>query len=150
MPPEEDFLPEPSEPQVMQVQIINRNTFTIRDMFDGIEFIFPPNRPVVIPVDAAHHIFGWFSPYQDQEGRKHEPDAAEMRRHVMRRFGWNTPGMSETGDIYYEHLKLKPIIYRMVPVAVDDQENLPVAAAPTPPTRRNKLMEAAEAAASRT
>ena len=41
------------------VQVINRNEFTIADMFDGIPFTFAPNKALTIPPDAANHIFGW-------------------------------------------------------------------------------------------
>jgi hypothetical protein len=132
------------EPQVMQVRVTNRNTFSIDDMFDGTKFLFEPSRPITIPVDAAHHIFGWFAPFTDSEGHRHEPDPTEMRRHTMRRFGWNTPAMEKVGDIYWQHIDIKPIVYRMVPVAAEEDEPLPAPQLPKPSGRVNKVMAAAD------
>lgn len=146
----DDHMLEDSGPQVMQVRIINRNSFPLTDMFDGTPYTFEPNVPLAIPVDAAHHIFGWFAPYEDQHGNKHEPDPTEMRRHTMRRFGWNTPAMAEVGDIYYSHIKLSPITYRMVPVPIDgDDDEIPPAKPIEPPKKQGKLMRAADEAAAR-
>lgn len=120
--PQPQLPPEDQDPQVMQVKVVNRNDFMIRDMFDGVPYEFEPNKPTSVPIDAAHHIFGWWPPYTDQEGNRHEVDQKDMKRHIMKRFGWNTPAMQAGGkaDMFYEALVIQPIIYRMVPVEVDD------------------------------
>lgn len=146
------------EPQVMSVKIINRNDFVIRDMFDGVPYEFEPNRPKAIPIDAANHIFGWFPKWTDAEGKEHEPDPVEMKRHIQRRFGWNTPDMVKTGqnNLFYGGLEIIPIMYRMVPVEVPQDQPAPVMSertaqeiARTRAPKRNALMEAAAEAAAR-
>jgi hypothetical protein len=42
-----------------EVKVTNRNTTTFRDAFLGIEYVFEPGKPTVIPVGAAVHIFGF-------------------------------------------------------------------------------------------
>lgn len=139
-----------NEPQVMQVRVINRNTFAISDMFDGTEYFFEPNAPVSIPIDAAHHIFGWYPKWTDDDGHEHAPQPEEMRRHVQKRFGWNTPAYAGgQGDIFYDLLTIQPIVYRMVPVNAEDAEEEAQTSMPQTPIRKhvNKLMAAADRAA---
>jgi hypothetical protein len=115
-----DAAAEDQDPQVMQVKVINRNDFLIRDMFDGVAYDFHPNRPVSIPIDAANHIFGWWPPFNDDEGHRHEVEPEMMKRHIMKRLGWNTPAMQQDGrsELFYKNLVVQPIFYRMVPVEV--------------------------------
>jgi hypothetical protein len=42
-----------------QVFVTNRNDFTHEDRYDGEEFIFPPGQQVMIPTEAAEHMFGY-------------------------------------------------------------------------------------------
>lgn len=138
------------EPQVMHVRVVNLNDFDIKDMFNGVEYTFRKKgfEPVSLPIDAAHHIFGWFPSYYDQQGNLHAPDSVEMRRHIMRRWGWNTPEMvsGDRGQMFYDNIKLQPIKYRMVPVEVDEQ-GAPIKNGRAP--KSNKLMDAARDAAER-
>lgn len=120
------------EPEIMAIKVTNANDFPISDRFDGVPYTFLPGRPENVPVDAAFHIFGWF--------RGVDPEA--MKLYVKKRFGWNTPDMLASGrsDIFYGALKFQPIMYRMIPVELDDEGkpiDLPKA------TRPNKLMDAA-------
>jgi hypothetical protein len=100
------------EPEIMAIRVINHNDFRISDRFDGVPYVFEPDKPLAIPVDAAFHIFGWHR----------EVDPAIMKNYVMKRFGWNTPAMLESGkaELFYDGLKLQPIMYRMVPIEVDE------------------------------
>ncbi|HWS65707.1 MAG TPA: hypothetical protein VN325_23355 [Steroidobacteraceae bacterium] len=138
------------EPQVMHVRVINLNDFDIRDMFNGVPFVFKAGgrEPKNIPIDAANHIFGWFPAYRDAQGDLREPDPVEMKRHIMRRWGWNTPDMvqGDRGQLFYENIKLQPIMYRMVPIEVD-AEGQPMRNGGRAP-KTNKLMDAAERALS--
>ena len=123
------------EATVMEVHVINRNDFTIQDRFDGTEFKFPQDKAVSVPPDAALHIFGWFPEWTDEEGNKHTPNPDDMKKHVMRRFGWNRPALAGgPGDLYYSNIKIKPVRYRMVPVKELDEEDK--AALPAKPTNR--------------
>lgn len=137
------------EPQVMSVKVTNRNDFLIRDMFDGVPYEFHPNKPLAVPIDAANHIFGWWPPYTDDEGKQHSVDPAAMKAHVIKRFGWNTPAMQTSGsaELFYNRLVITPMIYRMVPVEVQPEDQA-VEPAPRAP-KSNKLMAAAAEAAAR-
>jgi hypothetical protein len=124
-------------PQVMNVKIVNRNDFVITDRFDGVPYVFEPNRPVSVPIDAANHIFGWYP----------GADPALVKRHVQKRFGWNTPAMESSGqnNRFFGNIEITPILYRMVPVEVDESGE---AIEPTDSAKRapkvNKMMAAAD------
>jgi hypothetical protein len=47
---------------------------------------------------------------------------AIVKRHVQKRMGWNTPDMDKDGraERFWQNLDITPILYRMVPVDVDD------------------------------
>jgi hypothetical protein len=105
--------------KVHYIRVVNRNPFPIYDRYDGIQYAFPPLEKVTVPVDVATHIFGY------------KPDASEddMFRHVQRRFGWNSLAMvqNEQDRMYFDNLDIKPIIYELVEVPLDRDEE------PTPP-----------------
>ena len=42
-----------------KVFVTNKNDFTHVDMFNGEEFVFPPGEAVLVPMDAAVHMFGF-------------------------------------------------------------------------------------------
>lgn len=42
--------------------VTNKNDFTHEDAYDGVEYVFPPNERVAVPVDAAVHMFGFNQP----------------------------------------------------------------------------------------
>ena len=67
-----------SEP-IERVRVSNRNQFAIKDRHDGVPYDFPPGESVVIPTEAAIHIFGW------------PGDEEFMAQYMARRFGWNRP-----------------------------------------------------------
>lgn len=120
-------------PQIMNVKVINRNDFTITDRFDGVPYVFEQNRPLSVPIDAANHIFGWHPGV----------DPAVVRRHVQKRMGWNTPAMETSGqhNRFFEALEITPIMYRMVPIEVDENgESLELKRAP----KTNRMMAAAD------
>lgn len=64
---------------IERVRVTNRNPFMIKDMHDGVPYEFPPGATVVIPPEAAAHMFGW------------PGDELDMRQYMARRFGWNRP-----------------------------------------------------------
>jgi hypothetical protein len=110
------------EPQILSLRVINFNDFAIVDRFDGTVFRFDTNIPKDVPIDAAHHIFGWFPPFTDKDGERREVDPEIMRAHCQRRFGWNTPKLVESGaaNEFFNRLQFRPILFRMVPMLVDD------------------------------
>jgi hypothetical protein len=110
--PELSTPPVPSQPMMM-VEVVNRNGFTIRDMFDGVPYTFRPNQPLSIPPQVANHLFGW------------PGEGEQMRLHTCRRLGWNTAEHMErdknrphdlrsVADIYFENIDIKTVEYDMV------------------------------------
>jgi hypothetical protein len=45
-----------------QIFVTNKNDFTHTDGYDGEEYVFPPGERVLIPGDAATHMFGFNLP----------------------------------------------------------------------------------------
>jgi hypothetical protein len=125
------------QPQIMNVKVVNRNDFPISDRFDGVPYTFPENVPISLPIDAANHIFGWFP----------SVDLSNVERHVKKRMGWNTPEMVADGraDSFYKKIEITPILYRMVPVEVDEDGEPLGKRAP----KVNKTMAAVDAAEAR-
>ena len=68
---------------ITNARVTNRNEFPIDDRYDGIPYLFAPNKPVVIPLDAAAAIFGM--PVDSDGVVDFAPDPAYMAR----RWGWN-------------------------------------------------------------
>jgi hypothetical protein len=66
-------------PTFQLVKVCNRNDFAISDMFDGVPYLFEPNKPLSIPIDAASHFFAWPS-----------DDPQLVRLWIAKRLGWNT------------------------------------------------------------
>lgn len=64
---------------IQRVRVTNGNSFAIDDRFDGVPYEFPAGQTVIIPPDAAQHIFGF------------PGEEADMMVHMARRFGWNRP-----------------------------------------------------------
>lgn len=62
---------------IERVRVTNGNPFQINDRFDGVPYEFPAGKTVVIPPEAAQHIFGF------------PGDEADMHVYMARRFGWN-------------------------------------------------------------
>lgn len=56
-----------------EIFVTNHNDFTHTDLYDGVEYVFPPKERVLIPTAAATHMFGW-----------NMPDKSE----VLARLGW--------------------------------------------------------------
>ena len=56
-----------------EIFVTNRNDFHHSDSFDGVEYDFPPAERVIVPVDAAVHMFGF-----------NQPDKSS----VLARLGW--------------------------------------------------------------
>lgn len=44
------------------VKVINKHSMRFRDRYDGKDFVFEPNEAVLMPDDAARHIFGYSDP----------------------------------------------------------------------------------------
>jgi hypothetical protein len=53
-----------------EVQVTSRHTHTHKDKHHGIEYTFPPNEKVLIPLKAAQHIFGGTPEERTAAGRR--------------------------------------------------------------------------------
>ena len=81
-------------PSFQMVKVVNHNTFTLLDRFDGVPFAFVPEKPLSIPPDAAAHFFNWPG----------DPDV--VRLYIAKRHGWNTPEdikREPDGRMVWEH-----------------------------------------------
>jgi hypothetical protein len=45
-----------------QIFVTNKNDFVHTDAYDGEEYVFPPGERVLVPSDAATHMFGFNLP----------------------------------------------------------------------------------------
>jgi hypothetical protein len=100
----------------VNLKVTNNNPFKISDMFDGVPFDFEPGQSLVIPPEAAAHIFAW----------KPGANMADVERHVQKRWGWNIADLQKDGIAagYFRKVELKPITYRMIEV-VDQEDDTP-------------------------
>lgn len=100
---------------VTQVRVINKNTFAIKDKYDGVDFVFPPNKPVNCPMEVAAHVFGYF-PRPDMDL---EQAYEAMKLYCKKRFGWNTPKheAEDNGQKFFENLDIQPVRFQLVEVA---------------------------------
>lgn len=64
-------------PAIMQLEVVNRNEFTINDFFDGIPISFPPGEMVTVTPDMALHCFGYPGEMRDRAV------------HMAKRYGWS-------------------------------------------------------------
>ena len=71
---------------IERVRVTNGNPFQINDRHDGVPYEFPAGKTVIIPLEAATHIFGFPGDLQD------------MHAHMARRFGWNRPEYYKPDD----------------------------------------------------
>ena len=104
---------------LISLKVTNHNDFAIEDRFDGVPYLFEPNKSVSVPSDAAAHMLGWFPGV----------DMMVVKNHVMKRWGWNTPELvaSKKNEQYFAALNFKPVQFRIVevPEEVTEIEDLP-------------------------
>jgi hypothetical protein len=99
---------DPFAPTVARIRITNHNDFEIADRCDSILYRFPPGKPQDIPLDAAHHLFGFHL----------EATEDEQFRHCCKRFGWNTLDRVKAGEDvkFFGNLDIRPVTYQLVEV----------------------------------
>lgn len=104
----------PGERTIQSLKVLNDNPFVIKDMCDGVPYEFETGKPLTIPADAALHIFGWYAGV----------DINVVRQHVQKRWGWNTPKITESGDHnkFFDKLTFHPVTFRLVEVVADNSE----------------------------
>lgn len=100
-------------PRIVRLSVINRNPFTITDMFDGIPVTFPTDQAVDVSPEIAMHLFGYPGELEDRAV------------HMARRFGWSGKeylapegqGDSEPKYVTMSRLiEIAPVYYNLVRV----------------------------------
>lgn len=123
-------------PSTHMVRVINRNTRTIEDMYDGVPYRFEPGKVVTIDTATAQHIFGY-------------PGEVEyMHLYMSRRWGWNSIQHNERdlSDVplwkrWCKNFDIRPVSFEMVERPDDPTDPIPVelgdaaVEAPTNPAR---------------
>lgn len=90
-----------------EVAVINKSATTREDSFHGIQYRFKPNEKVILPLEAAVHLFGFGL-------SKDSPRMTE----VLRRSGFT--GDRKVGLSFLENFEMKSIDY----VPAEDAEEL--------------------------
>lgn len=123
------------------VKVTNHNDFPIDDHFDGVHYIFEPNKSVKLPFDAACHIFGIEHPDQVSSNKD------ELLNFVCRRWGWNTPDILKDKQHLerFKKIKLALVSYKMVEDDdKEDDQGLPasrVESSDQPPVRSRMTLD---------
>lgn len=81
------------------------------DMHDGVQYTFPRNQPITIPLAAAKHILG----FDEASGR------ADFI-HVQRRWGWNTPETTKHAQEWFNNILVEPVVLRQVEIPANLSE----------------------------
>ena len=92
------------------VKVTTGNDFSLSDMYDGVTYLFEPNKEQKMPAEAAHHIFGW------TETASHK----EVYSHVQRRWGWNTPQWSDKAPRFWDKFKIVHATFKLVEVSEEE------------------------------
>jgi hypothetical protein len=114
------------------VRITNGTNRVIKGRFDGVDYIFPPKKPVDVHVFVARHVFGF-----DMEDKSH----------AMARLGW----MSSSDQLDEAYAELAKIKFDAVPnIPGSDYEDEDKDDAPTSEDRapRARKVSASELAPS--
>jgi hypothetical protein len=108
---------DPATPTIMMVEVVNKNDFEIKDMFNGVPVVFPPDEAVPVQPEVAMHCFGY--PGDDEE----------RSLHCAKRFGWSgrdylkPAGLGQQEALYVTLTKkivIRPIYYDLVRRSPDD------------------------------
>jgi hypothetical protein len=112
------------------VRITNGTNRVIRGRFDGVDYVFPPKKPVDVHVNVARHVFGF---------------DVEDKSHAMARLGWMTSS-DQTDAAYAELAKVK---FDAVPdIPGSDYEDEDEDEAPTSEDRAPRVAAARKGSAS--
>jgi len=104
------------------IRVTNKNDFPITDMYDGVPYLFAPNKPISIPVAAASHFFAWPT-----------DDPKLFGLWLSKRLGWNTKAdleLQSDGRMRWQHwvekIHIEAVQYELVqrdpaaPIPADD------------------------------
>lgn len=103
----------------MNLRVTNRNNFTLKDRYDGVDYFFKPNESVVIEEEAARHIFGYGAtdkiPFLVRQGWCASSDKTDEGMNKLNKFKFEeghaefvaTEEEIETKDAGLNEIKLK-------------------------------------------
>jgi len=112
------------------VRITNGTNRVIKGRFDGVDYIFPPKKPVDVHVNVARHVFGF---------------EMEDKSHAMARLGW----MSSSDQSDAAYAELAKIGFDVVPnIPGSDYEDEDEEEAPTSEDRAPRVAAARKGSAS--
>ncbi len=81
----------------MNIRVTNGNKdWTVRDRFGGVQYEFKPNTPVVVPSEAAEHIFGYGL---DRKGRWQKFLRMGIANHPKGREMWENIKMVASSNV---------------------------------------------------
>lgn len=112
------------------VKVTNGNEFTIKERYDSVDYLFPPGKPVRVPLAVASHCFGYRPWYTDDRVAQTDgfEDAADanwqsMRNYCVKRQGWNTERLVKDGldEKYFSNIEIESVVLHLV-----EQEEAPV------------------------
>jgi hypothetical protein len=95
---------------VQFVKVKNGNSFTIKDLFDGVPYTFLAGKTETIPADAAEHMFGYTE----------NCDMEKLYHFMVQRHGWNTYKVKdEDAREYVNKFSFTPVAARLVMETTD-------------------------------
>lgn len=118
----------------MLLRVTNRNSFTLTDRYDGVDYKFEPNKPTVIEEAAARHFFGYGmadkSPFLVRQGWSVSSDRMEEAMKKLNKFVFEQGSVEfspaddeveeiaeeESPDIVKLQSKVKKIAVRQDPI----------------------------------
>ena len=115
----------------MLLRVTNRNSFTLTDRYDGVDYKFEPNKPTVIEEAAARHFFGYGmadkSPFLVRQGWSVSSDRMEEAMKKLNKFVFEQGSVEfspadeivaeeESPDIVKLQSKVKNIAVRQDPI----------------------------------
>ena len=90
------------------------NDEPIRDCFNGVEYTFSHGKPIVIPLEAAKHIFGF-----DERTKK------ANYNYVIQRWGWNRRDTAANAKEWFGNFLIEPVMLTQMEIPPDvSQEKL--------------------------
>lgn len=129
------------------IKVTNKNSFEIRDYYQGYAYNFTPEEPVNVPLDAMKHIFGVDFPADDQL-LKSRDFRDQIFTKVSRRWGWNAHDAKKLAENRrcLDNIAFTPVMMKEVEVVVDNSSALASARDPKPIRKDAKFKSRADEA----
>lgn len=108
------------------IKVTNNNDFEITDHFNGIAYVFTPEEPVNVPLDAMRHMFGVDFP-ADEETLKSVAFRDEVLSCVSRRWGWSSHEQEERNKKrkIINKFVFTPVVTKMIELVPENTDLAP-------------------------